>query len=175
MANTQHNRSKPFAERISEDSSWKPLALSSKKFSSMSNRNPYSSNVVSLVGSSLTTNQYSVLLLGADRGRDGRDHTAAGRQVDMMPEERLTSRSRDPIHCAATLTMTIDPKTPFDTYPPMPTEPRQMCHEMRVGEPTIRGKDDRTTERQPLNRFLQHLLIDVIGHTAAILRFLGAT
>jgi hypothetical protein len=74
------------------------------------------------------------------------------RQIHMMPAERLTSRYRYPLHLAATLTMTIDPKTPFDTYPPMPTKPRQMCHEMRVGEPPIRGKDHRTTERKPLNR-----------------------
>jgi hypothetical protein len=59
MANTQHNRSRTITERSNEDPSWKSLDLSSKKFSSMSNRNPYSSKVFASVGSSLTTNQYS--------------------------------------------------------------------------------------------------------------------
>ena len=70
------------------------------------------------------------------------------------------------MHCAATLTMTRDPNTPVETYPPMPTEPRQMCHARRVGEPPIRGKDDGTTDGKPLHRLLQHRLLYVIGHTA---------
>jgi len=86
MANTQHNRSRAITERSSEDSSWKPLDLSSKKFSSMSNRHPYSSKVFASVGSSLTTNQYSWLSWGRPRP-DGRGHTALP-QVDVMPEER---------------------------------------------------------------------------------------
>jgi hypothetical protein len=89
------------------------------------------------------------------------------RQVDVIPEERLTSRSRDPIHLAATLTMTIAPNTPVETNPPMPTEPRQMCHALRVGEPTIGGQDDPTIAGKPRNHWLQHLLLYFIGHTAA--------
>ena len=42
-----------------------------------------------------------------------------------------------------------------------------MCHEMRVGEPTIGGKDDTTIAGKQLNHLLQHLLIYFIGHTAA--------
>src|SRR6266498_1578104 len=66
----QHaTQTKAFAERMRDDSSWKPWDLSSKKFSSMSKRNPYSSNVFDSVGSSLTTNQYSLLSFGRPRAR----------------------------------------------------------------------------------------------------------
>jgi len=85
----------------------------------------------------------------------------------MRPEERLTGRSRDPIHCTAPLAMAIHPKTPFDTNTPVPTSPRQMSHEMRVGEPTICGQDDGALEGKPFNHLIQHLLVYTISHTTA--------
>src|SRR5215207_2685455 len=87
--------------------------------------------------------------------------------VDMMPEERLTSSYTDPIHFADTLASAIYPKTPFDPNTPMPAQPRQMSHQMRICEPAIRSKDDGTLERKQLRHLLQHLFVHVIGHTTA--------
>src|SRR5882724_3248421 len=89
------------------------------------------------------------------------------RHVNMLPEERLTRTQRHAIHFAATLSLTINPKTPFDTNAPMPTQSCQMRHEMRVGEPTIRSKDDVTSQGKQLSHLIQYIFIHVIGHTAA--------
>src|SRR6266850_5030424 len=88
------------------------------------------------------------------------------RQVDMVPEERLPNCYRDSIHFAAPLARAIHPKTPFDPNTPMPAQPRQMCHQVRVGKSTIGGKDDRTTAGQQLSGLIQKRFVYVIRHTA---------
>src|SRR2546422_7702075 len=70
MASTKHSRASASALRTSELSRWKPLDLSSKKFSSISKRQPYSTKVCTLVGSSLTTYQYSPLLVWRAKARE---------------------------------------------------------------------------------------------------------
>jgi hypothetical protein len=88
-------------------------------------------------------------------------------QVDMRPAERLSGRSREPIHFTAPLALAINPTTPWDTTTPVPTQPCQMSHEMRVGAPTICGTDDRTTEGKYFNPLIQPLVVYSLGHTAA--------
>src|SRR5882724_539840 len=88
-------------------------------------------------------------------------------QVDRLPEECLTWRQRNTTHLAMTLSGLIYPKTPFDTNAPMPTQPHQLGHEMRVGEPTVRGKDDMTPARKQLRNLLQQTFIHLIGDTTA--------
>ena len=166
MANTPPNRSRAIAERSSDDSSWKPLDVSSKQCSAMSTRQPVFRKGLRLSGVIADDKPIFLAVLGPTAGQmDGAIPRL--RQVDLMPAERLTSRYRETMHLAATLTMTLNPKTPFATHPPRPTAPRQRCPEMRVGEPTIGGKDDPTTAGKPLHHVLQQLLIDGIGHTAA--------
>src|SRR2546428_4122555 len=70
MASTKHSRASASASRTSELSRWKPWDLSSKKFSSISKRQPYSTKVCTLVGSSLTTYQYSPLLVWRAKARE---------------------------------------------------------------------------------------------------------
>src|SRR5262249_618367 len=89
------------------------------------------------------------------------------RNIDMMPEERLPRRQRNPIHFAAMLPMAIDPKTPFNPKAPMTPQRCQMLHQMGVCEPTIRGKDDTTPERKQLSHLIQHPFIHVIGDATA--------
>src|SRR5215208_340779 len=141
MARMQHRRSQAFAERISDDSSWKPVELSSQKFASLSQRSPDSANVFHSVGSSLTPNQYSGLSVGRPRARWTGAITIR-RHVNLRPAERLTRTPGHAMHFAATLSRTIHPTTPVDTTAPMPTQSCQMRHEMRVGETTIRRQDD---------------------------------
>src|SRR2546428_11593700 len=78
MASTKHSRASASASRTSELSSWKPLDLSSKKFSSISKRQPYSTKVCTLVGSSLTTYQYSPLLVWRAKARETCPNWSAG-------------------------------------------------------------------------------------------------
>src|SRR2546425_12356964 len=78
MASTKHSRASASASRTSELSSWKPLDLSSKKFSSISKRQPYSTKVCTLVGSSLTTYQYSPLLVWRAKARETGPNWSAG-------------------------------------------------------------------------------------------------
>ncbi len=58
-----HNRERAHTQRISERCTFQPLDWSSRKVSSISKRNPYSSKVLRLVFSSLTIAQNSPLTL----------------------------------------------------------------------------------------------------------------
>ena len=67
--------------------------------------------------------------------------------IDMMPEQRLACRQRNTIHFARTFPLAVHPKTPFDPNTPVPTQFRQMCHQLRVGESPIRRKHDGTPDK----------------------------
>jgi hypothetical protein len=88
-------------------------------------------------------------------------------QVDMMPEACCSSWPMPAIHLAAALPIALDPNTPGDAHTPGPAQPGEMCHETRVGETTIGSPDDRILPGEPLSHLIQHLLVDVIGSTAA--------
>src|SRR6266511_5216939 len=78
-----------------------------------------------------------------------------------------TSVQRNTIYFSLTFPIAIDPKTPFDTNAPVPTQLRKMFHQMRVCEATIRSKDDGTPERKQLSHLIQHSFIHVIGRATA--------
>jgi hypothetical protein len=88
-------------------------------------------------------------------------------KVDTVPEACLPWSQRQALHFAAALPMALQPKTPFDANAPGPPQPCKMFQAMRVGKPTIRRQDDRTPPGQPCSHLIQHILVEVIGHTAA--------
>jgi hypothetical protein len=121
----------------------------------------------SRLGGFITYHQPVVLAaLGPTQGQMDRAIPLLG-QVHMMPEERLTNTSGDPTHLAAALAMAIPPKTPVDPNTPMPPQPRQMCHQMRICEPTIRSQDDGTLDRKQLSHLIQPLFVHRIRDTTA--------
>ena len=82
----------------------------------------------------------------------------------MRPEARLARSPREAMHCAAAPSLTRAPTAPWATQAPMPTPPRQMCQERRVGEPTSRGQPQVTAARPPRRPGIPPLLVPVIGH-----------
>jgi hypothetical protein len=88
------------------------------------------------------------------------------RTVDLVPAEGLPWRQRHALHLAAPLPRAINPTTPVDAKAPVPPQPREMGHELRVGEPTLRRPDDGTLEGKQRSHPLQHIFGDGIGHTA---------
>ena len=128
----------------------KPMGFIIQKFSSISNRRPYSSQVLPSVGSSLSTYHTSVPPCGRATARcTGPSrftvmHTRCQKPACPRATARRSTLQRG-------RSSAIQPEAGLDPDAPVPAEPGQMRHQVGIGKAPVGQKDDRTylEQRQP--------------------------